>query len=113
MHLNGLFSNETFIDFENVKTEDGQALGTVLSTRLRSQPVIGKGRDTQLELCTYQLEYAEGNQTQTHRVLDSPPYLVLNKLEHLGYKVVAANTQRPGITSVAYNVWTLHKPPLA
>ena len=112
MNQNGLFSNQTYIDFENVKTEDGQALGTVLSTSLGSQLVIGKDRDTRLEIAS-QLEYVERNQTQTHRVVDSPPHLVLNKLEYLGYKVVAANSQRPGTTSslsVAYNVWTLHKP---
>ena len=98
MNPNGSFSNQTFIDFE--VTENSQALGTFLSTYFRSQLVIGNGSGT-----------------QTHFVSDRPPYVVLNKLEGYGYKVVAANSQRPtgasvyhGSTGVSYTVWTLHKP---
>lgn len=91
MNPNGLFSNETFIDFE--VTENSQALGTFLSTYLGSQLVIGN---------------ASGS--QTHHVFDHPPHVVLNKLEGYGYKVVAANSQRLTGTWVSYTVWTLHKP---
>lgn len=100
MNPDGLFSNQTLIDFENVVTENGQALGTFLSTYLGSELVTGN---------------ASG--TQTHGVYDRPPYVVLNKLEGYGYKVVAANSQRPTgasvnqwNTGVSYTVWTLHKP---
>jgi len=112
MNQNGLFSDQTFIDFENVATEGGQALGTVLSRYLGSQPVITNPMGHGLVQNPSQFTHGQ-NQSQTHRVSDSPPHLVLNKLEYLGYKVVAANSQRPGSTStlsVAYNVWTLHKP---
>lgn len=98
MNPDGLFSNQTFIDFE--VNENSQALGTFLSTYFRSELVIGN---------------ASG--TQTHCVPDRPPYVVFNKLEGYGYKVVAANSQRPtgasvyhGSTGVSYTVWTLHKP---
>ena len=115
MNPNGLFSNHTFIDFENVATENGQPLSVFLAGFLGSQLVIGNPDGTRLESLPYFTH--EQNQPQTYRVSDSPPHLVLNKLEHLGYKVVAANSQRPGSTAstnfVAYNVWTLHKPPLA
>ena len=115
MNQNGLFSNQTFIDFENVATENGQPLSTFLVGFFGSQQVIGSPDGTRLENLSYFTH--EQNQPQTCRVSDSPPHLVLNKLEHLGYKVVAANSQRPGSTAsnnfVAYNVWTLHKPPLA
>ena len=93
MNPNGLFSNQTFIDFENVVTENGQALGTFLSTYLGSELVTGN---------------ASG--TQTHGVYDRRPHVVLNKLEGYGYKVVAANSQRPIDTGLSYTVWTLHKP---
>ena len=112
MNQYGLFSNQTFIDFENVATENGQALGTVLSTYLGSQLVIANPKGMGLLESPSQFTHGQ-NQSQTHRVSDGPPHLVLNKLEYLGYKVVAANSQRPGSTSstsVAYNVWTLHKP---
>lgn len=112
MNQNGLFSNQTFIDFENVATENGQALGTILSAYLGSQLVITNPMGTGLLQNPSQFTHGQ-NQSQTHCVSDRPPHLVLNKLEYLGYRVVAANSQRPGTTSslsVAYNVWTLHKP---
>ena len=97
MNPSGLFSNQTFIDFE--VTENSQALGTFLLTYFGSQLV----------------ENASG--TQTHQVFGRPPHVVLNKLEGYGYKVVAANSQLPTgasvnqwSTGVSYTVWTLHKP---
>ena len=121
MNPNGLFSNQTFIDFENVVIENGEALGTVLSTYLGSQLVIGNASGNRLEVIS---QYTHGqyhthaqNYFQTHRISDRPPHVVLNKLEGYGYKVVAANSQRPTgasvdqwNTGVSYTVWTLHKP---
>ena len=42
---------------------------------------------------------------QTHE----PPYLVLNKLESQGYKVVAANSVAQNRGDNVLQMWTLHK----
>lgn len=109
---NGLFSNQTFIDFENVTLENvtlgnGATLGEAFAMFWGSQLVIAKGRAS---LETISPTHAR-NKFQTHHVIGRPPHEVLNKLEEYGYKVVAAHSQRPtGDSGVSYSVWTLHKP---
>ena len=107
MNPNGLFSNQTFIDFENVTLGNGATLGEAFAMFWGSQLVIAKGR---AYLETISPTHAR-NKFQTHHVIGRPPHEVLNKLEEYGYKVVAAHSQRlTGASGVSYSVWTLHKP---
>ena len=67
MNQNGLFSNQTFIDFENVATENGQALGTILSAYLGSQLVITNPMGTGLLESPSQFTHGQ-NQSQWYQI---------------------------------------------
>ena len=115
----GLFTDETFIDFQNVEDGNGEFVGAILSTQLGSYPVNENWNGIPQRK---QMQNPEDGHQQplpgTFQRLGvaRPPPVVLNTLEiHAGYKVVAANYQRPlenvgGRTRVSYTVWTLHKP---
>ena len=115
----GLFTDETFIDFQNVEDGNGEFVGAILSRQLGSYPVNEHWNGIPKRL---QMQYPEDGQKQpppgTFQRLGvaRPPPVVLNTLEiNAGYRVVAANQQRPlendgGLTGVSYTVWTLHKP---
>ena len=116
----GLFTDETFIDFQNVEDGNGEFVGAILSRQLGSYPVNENWNGISQRII--QMQNPEDGQQQpppgTFQRLGvaRPPPVVLNTLEiHAGYKVVAANYQRPlenvgGLTGVSYTVWTLHKP---
>lgn len=115
----GLFTDETFIDFQNVEDGNGEFVGAILSRQLGTYPVKEHWNGIPQRL---QMQYPENGKQQpppgtfqTLGVARSPP-VVLNTLEiHAGYRVVAENYQRPlenegSPTGVSYTVWTLHKP---
>ena len=117
----GLFSNETFIDYQHVEDGNGESVGAILARQFSASAYSVTGdtsgcprrQDGQLQC------FAPPSGTQTLGVAGQPQ-VVLNTLEiHAGYKVVAANQQLPKTrtpldprpaTGVSYTVWTLHKP---
>ena len=123
----GLFSNEAFIDFQNVEDGNGEFVGAVLSRQFGgAYSVTGQynGYPQQGQQVQWQFQPLLPDTFCTIGVAMQPT-AVLNRLEIVGYKVVAANQQRPlpiGFSvirhpqgplpscPVSYTLWTLHKP---
>ena len=126
----GLFSNETFLDFQNVEDGNGEFVVAILFRQFGSRLYSVTGHNG--------FGYPQQGQHMPWQFSLSPdtfctigvamqPTVVLNRLEIVGYKVVAANQQRPlpiarpsygsclnqGLwptCPVSYTLWTLHKP---
>lgn len=126
LESSGLFSNETFIDFQNVEDGNGEFVGAILSRQLGAYVVTGHAsgypqapQNTHFPFEQQKYYATPPGTIQTLGVARQPP-VVLNTLAiHAGYKVVAANQQLPKplipldprtATGVSYTVWTLHKP---
>ena len=126
----GLFTDETFIDFQNVQDGNGEFIGAILSRQFGSYDVTHG-----INRCSGYPQQGQGIQQWQLSSLSPDtfctigvamhPTVVLNRLEiHAGYIVVAANQQRPlpfGVRlhhnqstmrapSASYTLWTLHKP---
>lgn len=128
LNSTGLFSNETFIDFQNVEDGNGEFVGAILSRQFGGAYSVTENKNG------YPQKGQQMQWLQFHPLpdtfftigVDMQPTVVLNRLEiHAGYKVVAANQQRPlpihrslihghqGLLPscpVSYTLWTLHKP---
>ena len=124
----GLFSNETFIDFENVEDGNGEFVGAILSRQFGCAYYSVTGHNGYPQQQGQQMQWQfwplSPNTFCTIGVAMQPT-VVLNRLEIVGYKVVAANQQRPLSVHrslihrhqgqwppcpVSYTLWTLHKP---
>ena len=121
----GLFSNETFIDFQNVEDGNGEFVGGILSRQFGGAYHVTEHKNGYPQKGP-QMQWPLSPDTFRTIGVDMQPTVVLNRLEiHAGYKVVAANQQRPlpihrcyinnhqGLLPscpVSYTLWTLHKP---
>lgn len=123
----GLFSNETFIDFQNVEDRNGEFVGAILSRQFVGAYSVTEhknGYPQKGQQMQWQFQPLLPDTFCTISVAMQPT-VVLNRLEIVGYKVVAANQQRPlpihhsvihrhqGLwpsCPVSCTLWTLHKP---
>lgn len=124
LYNDGLFNNETFIDFQNVEDGNGEFVGAILSRQFGGAYFVTRGHGYPQRGQQMAQHFSLLPKTFCTIGVAMQPTVVLNGLEIVGYKVVAANQQRPlpfgfsvghpqGLSPscpVSYTLWTLHKP---
>ena len=69
----------------------------------------GEFKLLQDEMSNLQASRLGGSDPYCSYQIPEPPYLVLNRLESQGYKVVAANSVAQSGRDYVWQMWTLHK----